>query len=162
MMKKQPSHAISGVFVFLLLGIFAVFSTVMVLLGARAYQGTVNRTAAHNADRIAPAYIRSMVRAQDEQASLRIDTVEGMPVITLESGDEEETYLTRIYAWNGQLREWYSSADYAFVPENGEPVCALDELTAAVEGGLLRLGLRRGAQWTQVDIALRAAAEVRP
>lgn len=33
--KKPPSHAISGVFVFLVLGIFAVFSTVMVLLGAR-------------------------------------------------------------------------------------------------------------------------------
>ena len=36
MSKTGPSHAISGVFVFLLLGIFAVFSTVMVLLGAKA------------------------------------------------------------------------------------------------------------------------------
>ena len=34
--STQPSHAISGVFVFLLLGIFAVFSTVMVMMGAKA------------------------------------------------------------------------------------------------------------------------------
>ena len=43
MSKSGPSHAISGVFVFLLLGIFAVFSTVMVLLGARAYKGAADR-----------------------------------------------------------------------------------------------------------------------
>ena len=42
----SSSHAISGVFVFLLLGIFAVFSTVMVLLSARAYKGAVDRLAA--------------------------------------------------------------------------------------------------------------------
>ena len=36
MKQKLSSHAVSGLFVFLLLGVFAVFSTVMVLLGVKA------------------------------------------------------------------------------------------------------------------------------
>ena len=40
----RHSHAISGVFVFLLLGVFAVFSTVMVLLGAKAYRAAAARS----------------------------------------------------------------------------------------------------------------------
>ena len=149
-------------FVFLLLGIFAVFSTVMVLLGARAYQGTVNRTAAHNADRIAPAYLRSMVRAQDEAGVLRVEKAGGVQTVTLLSGEEGDAYVTRIYAYDGMLRELYSSMDYAFAPENGEAVCAADEMTAALEDGLLRVRLRRGDAWTGVDIALRAFREVTP
>ena len=55
MKQKLSSHAVSGLFVFLLLGVFAVFSTVMVLLGVKAYRGAVERTEAHNASRISSA-----------------------------------------------------------------------------------------------------------
>ena len=62
MTKGNHSHPIAGVFVFLLLGLFAVFSTLMVLTGAKAYRGTVDRSDAHNRARIASSYIRSMSR----------------------------------------------------------------------------------------------------
>jgi hypothetical protein len=86
---KQPSHAISGVFVFLLLGIFAVFSTVMVLMGAKAYKGTAERAAEHNEKRLAQAYVRSMVRSDDEKGGVRVEEV-SVPVYTA-SAEEEET-----------------------------------------------------------------------
>ena len=41
-MIGRRGRAVSGAFVFLLLGVFAVFATLLVLLGARAYQATVN------------------------------------------------------------------------------------------------------------------------
>ena len=75
---KQPSHVISGVFVFLLLGLFAVFSTVMVLMGAKAYKGTADRAAEHNAQRIAGAYVRSMVRSDDQNGGVRVEDVDGV------------------------------------------------------------------------------------
>ena len=37
-MNGQRGRAVSGAFVFLLLGVFAVFATLLVLLGARAYR----------------------------------------------------------------------------------------------------------------------------
>ena len=158
MSKSGPSHSISGVFVFLLLGIFAVFSTVMVLLGAKAYKGTAARATDHNADRIASAYVRSMVRGDDCRDALRVDDRDGLPAVTMQYEYDGEEYVTMIYAYGGMLREWFTSADADFEPENGEPVCAVDELKASLSGQLLSVQMRHGDTWTNVDIALRSAA----
>ena len=51
-MMKTKSHSISGAFVFMLLGVFAVFSMLLVVLGAQAYRTTGWRSRAHaEADR---------------------------------------------------------------------------------------------------------------
>ena len=42
---KTKSHSISGAFVFMLLGVFAVFSMLLVVLGAQAYRTTVDGAA---------------------------------------------------------------------------------------------------------------------
>lgn len=157
MKKTTPSsHDISGVFVFLLLGIFAVFSTVMVLLGARVYKGTVERLGEHNAERIAPSYVRSMIRADDEDGGITIGEEAGVTVVTLQNEYDEELYLTRVYCYEGSLRELFSSAEREFDPADGEIVCACDEITAQKAPGLLTINLRNGDTWTQVDIALHA------
>lgn len=154
---KQPSHVISGVFVFLLLGIFAVFSTVMVVMGAKAYKGTADRAAEHNAARIAGAYVRSMVRSDDQNNGVRVEDVNGIPAITMENVYDGEAYTTRVYVYDGMLREWFTSADVDFEPENGEAVCAADEMALSMENGVLTVRIREKEAWSQVDIALRTA-----
>lgn len=64
---KTKSHSISGAFVFMLLGVFAVFSMLLVVLGAQAYRTTVDGAAAHTQKRIVTAFVRNAVRAQDER-----------------------------------------------------------------------------------------------
>lgn len=154
--KNPPSHAISGVFVFLVLGIFAVFSTVMVLLGARAYKSTADRAAEHNAYRIGMAYVRSMVRGDDEDQSIRVETVDGIPTISLRNVYDGDAYVTRLYVYDGKLREWFTEETEEFVPEFGETVCDMDEMTAEITGKLLKVSLRSRDTWTTVDIALRS------
>ena len=156
--SKTPSHTISGLFVFMLLGIFAVCATVMVLLGAKSYRGTAERAGIHNNGRIASAYVRSMLRADDEASVLKLETVEGVETIALLNVYDEEAYITRIYVQDGMLREWFTEAEEPFVPEDGEAVCALDEMTAQMEDGLLVIRMRSGEQWSDVRLALRAAA----
>ena len=87
---KPPSHAISGVFVFLLLGLFAVFSTVMVLMGAKAYIGTANRAAEHNAQRVAQAYVRSMVRSGDARGGVKVEKITVPVYVPREDNEEDE------------------------------------------------------------------------
>lgn len=154
--KNPPSHAISGVFVFLVLGIFAVFSTVMVLLGARAYKSTADRAAEHNAYRIGMAYVRSMVRGDDENQSVRVEDVDGIPVISLRNIYDGDAYVTRLYVYDGKLREWFMEETEEFVPENGETVCDMDEMKAEISGQLLKVGLCSRDAWITVDIALRS------
>ena len=154
--ENPPSHAISGVFVFLVLGIFAVFSTVMVLLGARAYKSTADRAAEHNAYRIGMAYVRSMVRGDDENQSVQVETVDGIQTIALRNIYDGDAYVTRIYVYDGKLREWFTEETEEFVPENGETVCDMEEMNAEVDGQLLKVGLKARDAWTEVDIALRS------
>ena len=199
---------------FLLLGIFAVFSTVMVVMGAKAYKGTADRAAEHNAARLASAYIRSMVRSDDEEGAIRVETIQAIvhpqeeeteedgayseeesapeaedapeedaqgmdeaaeeesmeepeeeepgvamavPAIVMENTYDGEAYVTRIYVYGGMLREWNTSADMDFEPENGEAICPADEMSVSLENGILTVRLRSGESWEQVDIAVRTA-----
>ena len=159
MKRGQPSHTISGVFVFLLLGIFAVFSTVMVLLGARTYKTTSERTQAHNEGRVAAAYVRSMVRADDETGVITLEDLDGISTVTMRYVYDDEAYLTRLFVYDGSLRELFAAEEYEFDPEQGEIVCPLDSMTARVQDGLLTISLTAEGRQTDVDIALRCAAE---
>ncbi len=169
MNKKAPSHLISGVFVFLLLGLFAVFSTVMVLLGVKAYRGAVARNGVHNTARISSSYLRSMIRADDEAGALRIERVPGLvsgedgedrqvevDCVALYNSYDDEAYVTRIYVWDGSLREWFTEASEPFYADAGDVVCPADSLEAELSGSLLTLRVATGEETAEVDIALHA------
>ena len=78
---KTKSHSISGAFVFTLLGAFAVFSMLLVVLGAQAYRTTVDGASAHTRKRIAAAFVRNAVRAQDERGAIAVEDRDGLPVL---------------------------------------------------------------------------------
>ena len=125
---KTKSHSISGAFVFTLLGAFAVFSMLLVVLGAQAYR---------TRKRIAAAFVRNAVRAQDERGAIAVEDRDGLPVLALSSEWDGERYVQYIYGYQGQLCELFTAAEYDFVPEDGEPVCAAQAFEPTLEGDLL-------------------------
>ena len=155
--QREVPHAVSGAFVFLLLGLFAVFSTVLVLLGARAYRSISARSSVNDNSRMASSYLRSMLRADDALDAVSLETEEGVETIAMRRTYDGEEYITRIYVYDGMLRELFTDAGMEFEPENGEPVCSADALTAEMLDGILKVGIQNGDTWTQVNIALRAA-----
>ena len=156
--RIRASHSISGLFAFLLLGLFAIFSTVMVLLGARAYRGVTDTQHRHNAERIAPAYLRSMVRGADEQNVLRVEAGEdGSDMLVIEQTYDDELATTYIYCHEGVLRERFISADVEFRPEDGEEVCALQGLKLNLQPGLLEVRLLHEDHTQSMNIALYSA-----
>ena len=179
-MKKLKPHAISGVFVFLLLGVFAVLSTVMVLFGANAYKNSGSRIEEHNAGRILAAYARTRVRSCDEEGSVRVENVKGtltsyddedheiieetdeIKCLTLVIyRDEEETVVDRIYVYNGCLMERMQDESEPFEPDRGMIVCEADAMDVSIENGLLTVILDAGGETLSADVALRSA-EVKP
>ena len=149
-------HAISGLFVFLLLGIFAIFSTIMVVMGAKAYRGMVEKSDVHNSIRVASSYIRTMLRSNDEAGVLRVEDVDGIQTITMEN-DYGDIYVTRIYIYEGKLREWFAMADIPFEPANGESVCTLDTMQAELKDGLLHVVVSEHGTEMEIDFAPRTA-----
>lgn len=136
-MMNWRRHSISGAFVFLLLGVFAVFSMLLTVLGAQAYREIIDESSSHTRERIMHTFVRNAVRAQDEADAVSVEEYDGVPVLAIHSDIDGEGYTQYIYCWQGELRELFTSARYAFEPEDGTPICEAEGFEAVLENGLL-------------------------
>lgn len=157
--KANVQHGMQGVFVFVLLGLFALMSTLMVLLGAQMYRGTVDHSAENNAHRVLGAYVRSMVRAEDAAGAVRVEEYDGVTALAMTETIDGDDYVTWIYQYDGSLYEQFTDVGYDFDPAAGTPVCAANAMDASIDGSLLTVRLLddRDEPCT-VQVALRCAA----
>ena len=156
--RKTVQHSMQGVFVFVLLGLFAVMSTLMVLLGAQMYRNTVDRSTANNEDRVLSAYVRSMIRAEDTSGAMEIGEYDGVKALAMREDLDGEAYVTWLYCYEGQMYEWFTSDDGEFRPESGTAICLAQRFEPSLDNGLLTVNLvnAKGEPET-VRVALRCA-----
>ena len=141
-MKRQVGgHAISGVFVFMLLGIFAMISTLLVLLCAQAYRNTVDQTALHRDERIIRSFMRNTLRAEDADNAFGSENMDGISALTITSDYDGNLYVRYLYCYEGTLRDLFIGAEDTFYPEYGEEICPLDSFTASVDGNLVTVNM---------------------
>lgn len=156
--RGNISHSMQGVFVFVLLGLFALMSTLLVLLGALMYNGTVSTTAKNNEDRVLSAYVRSMVRSQDAADSVRVEKGDGGDRLALYEDIDGDMYVTWIYQYDGYLYEQFTEADRAFDPEEGTAICPADSFAAEIDRRLLTVKMTNADdEPCMVQVALRSA-----
>jgi len=135
---QRQHHSIAGVFVFLLLGLFAVMSMLLVLESAQVYRSIVDETARHNNQRIMHAYMRNALSTEDIEGVVQVREIDGIQVLAIsEPPDEYDTYVKYIYCYDGALRELYVSASYGFNPQSGEEICEMDRCELELKGQLL-------------------------
>lgn len=113
----SSGRSVSGLFVFLLIGMYAIFSLLLVLVGAGVYQGIAN-DADHNSQmRTSLSYIASKVRAGDEAGAVIVEYQDDKPILVLRQRYADEAYKTRIYflpgheGSSGALYELFSLDD---------------------------------------------------
>ena len=131
-MKKQASplsHSIPSAFIFLLIGLFAVSSITLTLIGTRVYR-RVTDTATHNSDsQMVLSYLCNKVRTFDTKNSVILTNRDGLNVLSLHETLDGDPYETDIYAWQGAMWESFQAVGDPFAPENGEQLVDLQSLT---------------------------------
>lgn len=149
-------HGMQGVFVFVLLGLFAVMSTLMVLLGAQMYRNTVDRADGNNAGRVLSAYVRSMVRAQDAAQALSVEDHDGVRTLAMREGEGDDQFVTWLYCYQGWLYEQFTGLGDDMKPERGTAICPAGSFEPSLEGELLTMRMtdEAGTPCT-VQVALR-------
>ena len=175
--RRLYSHPISGIFVYLVLGVFAVVSMVMVLVGSQSYRQAEERASRNNANRLASAYIKGRLREADASGMLQADDLTGSDMLRIDYPDDGTSVI--LYVYNGMLYDWHTltdladrfeipevpgpvpGADYAggamVIPSpNGEMICPMDELHVSGEGQLLTVRFRQGETWTNVEYTVRS------
>ena len=127
-------HTVDTLFVFLLYGLFALLSVLLILIGARVYRRTVENTEARGDVRASLSYVANKIRSSDRAA---LETRSGLSVLVLTQRAGEEDFETCIYYTGGALKEYLTEAEAPFYPEKGETVTALTAFSFAEEDGLL-------------------------
>ena len=158
--QRSVQHSMQGAFVFVLLGLFAVMSTLMVLLGAQMYRNTVDHTLRNNEDRLLGAYVRSMIRSGDVMDMVRIEDHDGVEALAMYDEWDGDEYVTWLYCYDGNLYEQYTSRDDEFEPEAGTAICGAMAFVPEYDGRLLTVRTMddRGEMYT-VKVALRSAQQ---
>ena len=154
--RKSPMN---GMLLFLIYGMFALFSLVLVVIGARVYRQVAAVSEENTSVRSSCLYVANKVRMNS--GTVRLEQREGYFVLVLEETSELGDYETLIYYYNGALCENYQAAGRSFAPEAGEPITEIAQVVFQEEDpGLLFLRiLGFEGNWHGIHLNVRQERE---
>ncbi len=145
--KRVNRHNISGVFVFLLIGVFSVFSLLLVLIGVGAYQDVVDDARANAQVRTSISYITNKIHAADAAKAVYVEDWHGINTLVVSEWIDGGEFQTRIYYMPdpesnaGGLYEHFAYVGDDWGPEEGDRIADIQGLQIAEQQGLVTLNL---------------------
>lgn len=140
----------------LALTVFAVFALCVLLVllsGAKVYRGLVQRGEENFAARTAARYVTMRVR---QARTVTVGDFEGCEALVIPENVDGATYLTRLYVYDGHIRELYCAENAALSPADGEKILPADSLRFDLEGSLLTITV--DGQALYLDLSGKEAA----
>ena len=128
---------------FLALIVFMVFTLcvlLVLLFGARVYRELVDRGEETFGSRTAAQYVTTRVRQSEAVA---VADFEGCQALVIPEEIGGETYLTRVYCYDGYIRELFCAKNAPLLPEDGEKILPGKSLTFSIEDDLLTVCLEK-------------------
>ncbi len=154
------SHSMQGIFLFLLIGLFAILSLTLTLIGTRVYSEVALGAVRSGDAQTILSYLGNKVRAYDAQGGVAIGEQAGLDTLRLLETLDGQIYETTIYAYQGAVWERFAPAGEPFDPADGQRLAEARSLTFAMaapglveatvvmpdgEARTLRMALRSGA-----------------
>lgn len=141
----QHRESVASFGIFMLIGTFALFCLLLIVLGGRVY-ATVNETSQYNTQlRTSLSYIASKVRAHDAVQAVQVQNTECGQTLILSRAYGEEVYITYIYCKDGGLYEFFAPKSQDFEPALGEQIADAQALSLSLsEKGLLDVTVTQG------------------
>jgi len=155
---RRGGHSISGLFLFLLIGFFALMSTTLVLSGMQIYRQVTLQADKNTERQLALSYLNNKVRAYDGSDGVFVDMRDGVSMLCLREELDGERFETLIYAYEGEMCEQFVTVDEEFNPELGDRIIEVTSIQfRQIKPDLLRVDvtLTDGSQHT-MHMALRS------
>lgn len=138
------SHNIDVLAALLLLCAFAMCILSVLLLGTRTYRDiTARDTRAFN-QTTQSLYVSTKLAQAEGPACVSAEEIGGVSCVRIESDIDGVPYVTRVYCYDGWIRELFTKASYDFAPEDGEKVSEAISLKADVVDDLLTVTITAG------------------
>lgn len=139
--SSSSSHRLTGLLPLLLFAVFAACVCTVVLTGADGYRELVRRDSDAYTERTASQYIAVKIRQSEHPGAVTVGEFGGQSAILLRQNINGQEFVTRLYCYDGWLRELFSLADSGMSPEDGEKLLVLNDLSAVLNDGLLTVTL---------------------
>lgn len=157
-MHQRSRGAGTTLFTLLLILMFIISCFTLLLVGIRLY----GKTSMHGNDgfneRTALSYITARIRRSDYQGIIKIVDFEGVSALAIQEEQEGLSYVTMIYAWDGQLRELLYRKGLSMSPEDGMPIIPVESLEfQKQENGLLEVHCKTKSGSTSMQMLLKSA-----
>lgn len=135
---KENRTKITDLMALLVLAVFALCVLLVLLTGARVYRRVVDRGEAQFEARTAAQYVTMRVRQAE---SVAVTDFEGCEALTIPETIDGKQYLTRVYCYDGFMRELFCAQGAFLSPKDGEKILPAEELRFAIEEELLSVYL---------------------
>ncbi len=162
MREKRSKKSISTLSSLVLLGVFAACILSVLLGGASAYERMTHRSHLAYDSRTAVQYVAGKVRQASAPDAVSLAAFRENAALCIRERFGDETYLTRIYCFDGWLMELFSLESGEFAPEDGEKILPLEELSLSLENALLRVEFSDGGSMKETLLLALRGAEVAP
>ncbi len=140
--KNENRHMVDFLFVLTLFCVFAVCSILLIAVGAKVYQNTLNSMETHFTSTTSLSYITEKIRQNDYSGRIAIQEFGGNDALVLLNEHNGEEYCTYIYSYAGQLKELFTRKDITLSPEAGSNILAISDFSVSeVEDGLFEITL---------------------
>lgn len=123
----------------LILAVFAVGILCTLLFGASSYRKLTRQSDAVFQSRTAAQYLTNRVRQAPDPDGIAVTQFGGIPALVIPQQIQEQTYLTRVYCYDGWLMELFGKAETEFLPEDGEKILPVSALELQRDRGLLSI-----------------------
>lgn len=137
-MKKRN---LSGVLVLLLFAVFAVTVLLVLLSGADTLRNLTQRDQTTHSQRTAVQYLTTRIRQADVSGAVSADNATEVSTLILTETISGQQYQTRVYCYEGYLREMFCQAGAGLPPEFGEEILPMAGFTVSCEDNLVRATL---------------------
>ena len=133
-MKNKNHRKITDLLALLVFGVFALSAAMVLLLGARAYRNLTVRSNRIETHRVAARYLTTRFH---QSPQVWVEDFGGVQALVSREEIGGRAYLTRVYCFEGQIRELYAGENAPVTPGDGEIVLEAESLCFRTEKDML-------------------------
>ncbi|MEG0780882.1 MAG: DUF4860 domain-containing protein [Oscillospiraceae bacterium] len=160
MRQAMRRHPFDGVYVLLVFGVFAASILMVLFTGAGSYQRLAERDAKSDSRRVTVQYVATKLRSSDAAESVSVGGFSTahpeIDTLFLRQELDGAVYCTRIYYYDGAVRELFAADGEDFAPEDGEEILPAAGLSFEEQDGLLTVTAADGDGTVSLTLTLRS------
>ena len=134
---KNEGHIVDFLFVLGLFFVFALSALMLILIGSGVYKKTVDRMNENFNLRTTTAYLTEKIRQGDIAGAVTVQDFDGNNALVLTQEYYGAEYSTYLYAYDGHLKELFTTKDNQLTAEAGTDILPVRSFDATHVGGRL-------------------------